>query len=367
MSYESSVEPIKVGYLSDMTMAQGYRMQTAFDAVNLVFKEGHQRGMIDRPVELIYREVEGLPKGNVKVVVDAFGQLVDAGCLVVIGPGISENALPLKQAIEEKHRVPAITMCAIEEWMGEWTFAMPLGSMPEEPRAWARLIAKQGYKTVGVLSEAALIGEVYLRNFRIACRQEGIRILAEETIPQTGQDVAAAVARVHAAKPETLVYCGFGLGLFRINEGLAKVGWDPPRFMGTSWQMAFATPELWKAIEGWVGLDLYDEGNEVGQAFLQRFEKEYGYRVDTYSPLCRHDIASLILHALADAQPLSPLGVKEALERVKLLPAAAGAPGTRLSFGKWMRRAWVGTSFLVARKLNGDGKTHHLVDRAIFG
>jgi len=37
-------------------------------------------------MQMIYREVEGLPKGSVKAVIDAYGELVDEGCLVVFGP-----------------------------------------------------------------------------------------------------------------------------------------------------------------------------------------------------------------------------------------------------------------------------------------
>ena len=55
------------------------------------------------------------------------------------------------------------------------------------------------------------------------------------------------------------------------------------------------------------------------------------------------------MRAFTDAHPLSPRGVKEALERVKMLPAASGAPGTRVSLGKWTRRAWMGAGYLVAR------------------
>jgi hypothetical protein len=75
------------------------------------------------------------------------------------------------------------------------------------------------------------------------------------------------------------------------------------------------------------------------------------------------DFATVLLHAFADARPLSPRGVKEALERVKMLPAAAGSPGTRLSFGKWTRRGWMGAGYLVARQLDPDGITSHLVGR----
>jgi hypothetical protein len=63
-----------------------------------------------------------------------------------------------------------------------------------------------------------------------------------------------------------------------------------------------------------------------------------------------------LLYAFADATPLSPLGVKDALERVKMLPAASGSPGTRISFGRWMHRGWVGAGYLVARSLDPDGK-----------
>lgn len=176
-SYESSVEPIKVGYLADMTVSNPAWRDAVQRLVGLVFKEGHERGMLDRPVELVYREVEGLPKGSVKAAVD---------------------------------------------------------------------------------------------------------------------------------------------------------------------------------------------GNPVGQAFVDRFEKAHGRRVESFSAVARHDLANVLLHALADAQPLSPLGVKEALERIKLLPAACGAPGMCISFCKWMRRGWTNVEYIVAREVQPDGKTHNLVDRHVF-
>jgi hypothetical protein len=57
------------------------------------------------------------------------------------------------------------------------------------------------------------------------------------------------------------------------------------------------------------------------------------------------------------------MAVKEALERVKMLPAASGSPGTCISFGQWTRRAWVGAGYLVARQLNDDRRTSRLVHR----
>jgi len=46
-----------------------------------------------------------------------------------------------------------------------------------------------------------------------------------------------------------------------------------------------------------------------------------------------------------------------------MMPAASGAPGTRISLGKFQRRAWMGAGYLVARKLDPDGVNSHLVAR----
>ena len=47
--------------------------------------------------------------------------------------------------------------------------------------------------------------------------------------------------------------------------------------------------------------------------------------------------------------------MKDALEQIKMLPAASGAPGTRLRFGRYIRHGWVGSEFLVARRVLPDG------------
>jgi ABC-type branched-subunit amino acid transport system substrate-binding protein len=366
VSYESSAEPIKLGYLCDFRLPEGFPQEQRDDLLQsfeLVFETGRRRGALDRPVEIVFREVEGLPKGSVKAVIDAYSELVDLGCLAVFGPSITDNAVPTREAIEERFRVPAISVCGTDDWLGEWTFGLPQGSMTDEPIYWAHLLAKGGHTEVGALIEQSLIGESYIRSFRKACLALGIRIVAEEWIAQTAQDVGDAVRNLSEAKPTAIVHCGFGFGLVRINPALAALGWDPPRFMGTAFQNAWINEVMWQAIVGWTGLDQYDEGNLVGQRFLDEYEAEYGRRPEYCVPVVNRDIATVLLHAFADAHPLTPRGIKEALERVKMLPAASGSPGTRLSFGKWTRRGWMGAGYLVARRLDPDGVHSHLVDR----
>jgi branched-chain amino acid transport system substrate-binding protein len=366
VSYVSSAEPIRIGYLFDFKLPDGYPQDARDDLVfpfELVFKRGLEEGLIDRPVEIVFREVEGLPKGTIKAVIDAYAELVDIGCLAVFGPSITDNCVPTREAIEERFRVPAISVTGSEEWLGEWTFALSMGSMTDEPIFWADLLASEGHGEVGVLIERSLVGESYVRNFRKACADHGIRIVAEEWVPQTAQDVSAAVRNLHDAKAQAIVHCGFGFGIVFVNPALEALDWNPPRYMGTAFQNAWINQLMWDAIRGYTGLDQYDESNPVGQAFLDEYEAVYGRRPGYCVPVVNRDIATILLLALADAHPLTPRGVKDALERVKMIPAASGAPGTRLSFGKWTRRGWMGAGYLVARQLDETFGASHLVGR----
>src|SRR4029453_822414 len=139
----------------------------------LVFDEGLQQGLIDRRVEIVFREGEGLPKGTVKAGIDAYGELVDEGCLAVFGPAITDNCVPTKEAIEQRFNVPAISVTGAEDWLGEWTFSLSMGSMTDEPIFWAHLLATAGHTDVGVLVEQSLVGQSYATSFRNACRAEG--------------------------------------------------------------------------------------------------------------------------------------------------------------------------------------------------
>ena len=275
MSYESTAEPIKIGYLMDFKLPDLYPQEMKEDLSNpfdLVFGEALEEGLIDRPIEIIYKEVEGLPKGSVKAVIDAYGELVDEGCLAVFGPHITDNCVPTREAIEERFKVPALSVTGSDDWLGEWTFSFPQGSLTDEPIFWADLLAKGGHTEVGVLIEQSLVGDTYVKHFRNACRRKGIRIVAEASLAQTAQDVTEAVRTMHEAKPSALVHCGFGFGIVFLNTALESLDWDPPRFTSTAFQNAWINPIMWNAFMGWTGVDQYDEGNPVGQTFLDKYE-----------------------------------------------------------------------------------------------
>lgn len=358
MSIASAHAPIRIGMLFDFLFPEPGTWDVGRDVVDgflLATEEGRERGLIDRPIELVRRTVDGLPRGEVRTAIRAWQELVDEGSLLIVGPLVSENAIAIREHVERAEQyVASISWCGSEEWLGEWTFALSDGSLSEEPFYIANLIAKSGHSRVGVSYEQSHIGSEYLRYLRQACDVSGIDIVAMAPIAQTSTDADAVVATLRRSEPDVLVHVGFGLALMRINHSLAAVGWDPPRYTTTAWENGFLSDEIFDSFRDWIGLEHYDEDNEVGQAVLDRFAARFGRRPEYTYPLYGYDLGNVVVHALAYAEPLSPTGVKNGLERVKMLPAATGSAGTHISYGRWKRNGWHGAGYLTARSVADD-------------
>ena len=251
-----------------------------------------------------------------------------------------------------------------DDWLGEWTFAFPQGSMTDEPIFLADLSPSADYPRSACLVEQSLIGETYLKNLRSACARKGIRSLRRWRSLRPLRTSTKRCALSRTRRPRRSCTCGFGFGIVFINPALEAVGLGSAPLHHTAFQNAWVNPIMWNAFMGWIGVDQYDEAQPDRAGFSRPLREE----VQRQSPRIlrdrvNRDVAATLVRAFTDSHPLSPRGVKEALERVKMMPAASGAPGTRVSFGKWTRRAWMGAGYLVARTLDADGINSHLVDR----
>lgn len=352
-----SVAPMKVGLLNDYPVRSETDNDTV-DALQLVFEEAVAGGVIDRPIELVQRGVIGLPNGTYHDVERAYDELVDEGCLAIFGPYVSDNAVPLAAHADRVAKVPNIILSGSEGALGEWTFALNNGSMPEEPRMLAAVLCGDGHRRIAIAYEASLIGKEYLAYAERAYSDAGLVVVSRVEIPQVESDKAGAASKLRESNPDAIVHVGFGHGLWGFNDALATISWDPPRYTTTAFEMAQISDEWFRQLAGWIGLDSYDERNTVGQAFLERFEARYGRRRDYYMPgLCR-DVATVIVLGLAGARPLTGAGVKDAIEDIKLVPSASGAPGTCLRFGRYIRQGWMGVDYLVARRVLPDASAH---------
>ena len=352
------VKAVRVGLCIDFPMSD---MQSAYrDALTLAFDEAHASGLIDRPITAVVDEAEGLPRGDAFSVLQSWKRLADEGCVLIVGPSVSDNAVAVRDHIEQVGHVPTLAWSGTDQFYGEWCFGLGNGSLPDEPYLMAEFLTTEGARRIGVVSEFSVPGDEYTSYFRDACQRESLEIVHHETVSQTATELDDVAQRLQASAPDALAFFGFGLPAMALNDALDRLGWDPLRVTTTAFVNAYASPEWMHGYRGWVGVDQYDEANQVGQAFLDRFEQRFSYRPEHCVATLAYDTGRVVSQAVAKASPLSPDGVKRGLEQVKVLPAACGAPGTRIGFGRFIRRGWHGAGYLVMRQVDETGRATRL-------
>jgi branched-chain amino acid transport system substrate-binding protein len=135
---------IPIGILIDDAPVPKKARRVMFDALNLAFSDALKERLIDRPVEMITREVVGLQKGGrLSDVVNAWKELAAEGVVGIYGPWVSENAMGLRGYVENEGHIPTLSMTGTDKWYGEWCFNINNGSTAASVMAWFGKILSQ--------------------------------------------------------------------------------------------------------------------------------------------------------------------------------------------------------------------------------
>jgi hypothetical protein len=138
---------------------------------------------------------------------------------------------------------------------------------------------------------------------------------------------------------------------------LKAMGWDPPRVCPGTYMFIYSAG-FSEPLEGWVGVDQLCEDNPRLGPFLARYGERYGRHALNLIPALAYDTGMLVANGIANAPVRTPEGVKQGLERVRMMPTIAGGPRTHVSFGPYDRKGWKG-DYLVLRQLR-DGRNEFL-------
>ena len=340
--------PILVGLLFDFPQADG---GASFEeAVRLGLDEIAATGRLDRPVEFETRLARGLPLGTEHDVVSAFGELDDAGVVVIIGPSISDNGL-IAAPLADAAGIPCINYTGGERTRSEFMFHYQIGSLEEEPPILARRLAQRGLRSAAVIHDHSPVGAGYARYFEDARALEGIETTGVAAISPLSEDLRSVVARLRETGPDALVYLGLGVASRAVAVALSDLDWSVPVDATSSLMFGYARRDWRAGWEGWVYVDTVSDDNVGRQRLRERSARSAAGPVG----VAAYDIGRLLGEAIARAAHLTSEGLKEGLERVKRLPATSGHEGTTMGFGPWDHAALKG-EYLVLREWR-DGKT----------
>jgi branched-chain amino acid transport system substrate-binding protein len=348
-------EPVKIGFLIDYE--PGEIIADIIDPYLLAFEDAMNEGRLSRPIELISRAAIGLPTRSAKSVIDAYHAMADEGCLLVLCPGVTDNALALCEYVNQR-RVPCLAMVGTSRFAGEYCFLLPNGGHGEETALVANYLNRQGYRRIAMFGERSPGDIEYHDWFRDQARLNKIEIAGEFLFDQRadGQDVEAALVTVRdRISPDAIVYCGFGWTTPLYNPALQRIGWNPPKVMNAAFMWAPHDEKWMRALEGWVGVDQSigsdsADANPNFVALLDHFEARFNRRVEHVLIALAYDQGRVVAEAIANAPILTGHGLKLGLERIKMFPATLGGPRTHITFGQFDHRGYKG-DYLVMRQI----------------
>jgi ABC-type branched-subunit amino acid transport system substrate-binding protein len=339
------VEPVRIGVLIDSEM-DTEPTRNLQRAMRMALDEAKESGLLKRPVELIVREVNGLPYGEWINAVRAWDHLVGEGCVTIGGPIYTENGIACHAAIE-RDKVPSIGMPSGEHWTGPYCFQFQNGAPSEDAALLANWLADNGYRTVAVVHEDNDFGEEYYKGFRQQSRRRGLQAVSDQACgPASPLTLEETLEVSRAAKADAFVYMGFGTDGNRFLHLVRELDFPGPKLVGSNF-MGGTEPGrgfgyVPSDFEGWIGIDQFDEDNPVTNAVLDRFEARYGERPRSCFLTQGYDWGNTIAEALAITRSPVPTAMRNALEQVRALPAAGGSRGNYISYGPYDHKAYKG-------------------------
>lgn len=348
-------EPVKIGVLIDMDLGQ--LLADAIDPIILAIEDALNEGSYDRPVEIVTVDARGLPRENYLKVRKGYQKLVDEGCVVVIGPFISDNSVSLRDTVNSTG-VACLGWTGTTRFFGDYCFTVANGDIPAEGGIAANWCFQNGYTKVGFFWEQGSSGDLYADYFRTAARQYDLEIVKEVRLTPNPRDFKRHLATVRAQGAEAIVYMGYGYSTFHFAEAFKELDWDPPRIMGTAF-MFYSNSNKWaEGLEGWHGVDQLGEdgANPNYEAMLERFEARFGRVSRNVVVALSYDTARAAVLGIANASIATPEEVKAGLEKIKWMPCTNGGPGCYLTFSEYDHRGYKG-DFLTIRELR-DGELH---------
>jgi ABC-type branched-subunit amino acid transport system substrate-binding protein len=347
--------PVRIGVLVDMDL--GKLLADWIDPTILAIEDAMNEGVYSRPVEIYTVDARGLPRENYLNVRKGYQKLVDEGCVVVLGPMISDNSVNIRDLVNSTG-VACLGWTGAVRFFGDYCFTVANGDIPAESTICANWCFQQSHRKVGFFWEKGSSGTDYADYFRTAAQNAGVEIIKEVALSPNPVGLQEHLATMREQGADAIVYEGYGYSTFHFARAFAALGWDPPRIMGTAF-MFYSNSDEWAAgLEGWHGIDqLGEDGtNPNYEAMLTRFQARFGRVSRNVVVALAYDTARAAIHGIANALIPTPEEVKNGLERIKWMPCVNGGPATYLTFAPYDHRGYKG-DFLTIRELRG-GELH---------
>ncbi len=211
-------------------------------------------------------------------------------------------------------------------------FHYQVGSLEEEPAVLVRHLVRSGHTSVGVAHDATPVGRRYAEFMGEACEAAGLEMTGAAAVPPLAEDVTPTLRRLRAGTPDVLAYLGLGVAARAVALGLEAEGWDVPVVANSALMFGYARRDWRAGWEGWVYVDSVSDDNASRAACCGSARPAAQQARSVWPPTTSGGSWPRPWRWAAD---LTRQGVRDSLERVKLMAASSGMDGTTMGFGHY--------------------------------
>ena len=315
-------EPVKIGVLVDMDLGQ--LLADWIDPTILAIEDALNEGVWGRsPVAIITADARGLPRENYRKVIDGYKWLVEQGCVVILGPMISDNCLTL-QPVADEIGVPVIGWTGAHKFASDYCYTVANGDIPTEGVMCANWLYQRGLEEGRACSgRSARRGATTPTSSATRRCASGSTITREVKLEPNPRNMKENLADMRDMGTEGIYYGGYGYATFHFAEAFQALDWDPPRVMGTAFMFYSNSNEWAEGLEGWHGVDqLGEDGtNPNYEAMVKRFKARFGRETRNVVVALAYDTARAAIHGIANAAIPTP--------RARATTGSTGSGGCR--------------------------------------
>src|SRR5581483_10666827 len=250
---------IRIGCFHDFPQGDGGKALE--EALRLGLADVAATGRLDREVEFVHEHSRGLPVGTEHDVVTSLRALDDAGCVLVVGPAVSDNGL-ITQPLFDEIRLPSINYTGGERTRGTFGFHYQVGSLEEEPAVLAARLVHRGLQRPAVVHDQSPVGRRYAECFESSRGAIGLGLAGTTSISPVSEDLVDAMKQLRDLQPDSLVYLGLGMSSRAVALALASLEWTVPVVANSALMFGYVNADWRDGWRGWEYIDGIADDNE---------------------------------------------------------------------------------------------------------
>lgn len=316
---------IKVGFLDSMTGLAGFCGKEELEGAELAVEDAEKSGLLGK--SKVSLEVSD-DKSSPPTAVTVFHKLIsDSEVAGVVGPclGISGNAVA---PIAQQEKMPEVITTASGTEIQNTPYVLRAGIKQQVYAGKViELLAKRGVKKIAFFYESSSpsIAQGVVPVQKEAAEKLGIKVVSEESAPETATDFSSQAQAIARSKPEAVGALFTGALDLGVLNALRQAG-----FTGQVWGNQGDLDEAFVKkggpnVEGVViAVGYTPESSEASsQKFTTEFKAKYN-RTPTELSAHGYDATKLMLEGIANAKSTERQKVQEALVKIQSFEGAQG-------------------------------------------